>query len=226
VSCDRLERDDLLGHLGEDMPHVHGCPDCRARLAGYSRLADLLAGESARPLPEMWKERTLARIRQRTSRRRAAAGLAAAGAVAAVVIVLVFRPHPEPELVVSIVPGPVQWRGPRDEPPPSASQPLKAHKGDFLKISSPPADAAHVELRVYRDPDELIVRCPGLAAPTCSVGDVIKVSWPLPSVGGYRILWLASPSPLPPPAGGLDADMRAARRAGAVALEGQEVDVN
>jgi hypothetical protein len=227
VTCDRLERDgdDLLGHLGEDMPHVDECPDCRARLDGYERLAGLLAGESTRPLPEGWKERTRARIQQRASRRRRSFALVPAGAVAATMATLLLWPDPDPKLAVSVVPGPVQYRDAEEEPS-SASQPLKAHKGDILKASSPRADAAHVELRVYRESREVMVRCPGDGAPTCKVGDVIELSWPLPSVGSYQVLWLASPSPLPPPSGGLDADMRAAREAGAVVDEGKPVDVN
>ncbi len=226
MTCDRLERDDLLGHLGEDMPHVAECPDCRARLAGYERLADLLAGESARPLPDGWKDRTLARIRQRKSRRRTIVGLTTSAAAAAVVVLFV-RPAdvPQPGLVVSVTPGPVQYRDAEEEPPP-ASQPLPAHKGDILKASSPRADAAHFELRVYREAREVMVRCPGDGAPTCKVGDVIELSWPLPSLGSYQVLWLASSSPLPPPSGDFDADVRAAREAGAEVKEGRPVDVN
>ncbi len=228
MTCDRLERDgdDLLGHLGEDMPHVDECPDCRARLAGYERLAGLLAGESARPLPDGWKDRTLARIRQRKSRRRTIVGLATSAAAAAVVVLFVrSTAEPEPGLVVGIKPGPVQYRDAEVEPP-HASQPLPAHKGDFLVSSSPRADAAHFELRVYRESREVMVRCPGDGAPTCKVGDVVELSWPLPSLGSYQVLWLSSSSPLPPPSGNFDADVRAAREAGAEVEVGQSADVN
>jgi hypothetical protein len=95
-----------------------------------------------------------------------------------------------------------------------------------LEISTPRGKAAHVELRVYRESRDVVVRCPGEGPPICSVGDVINVHWPLPSVGSYQVLRLTSPSPLPPPSGGLDADMRAARRAGAEVKEGQPADVN
>lgn len=151
MTCNRLERDDLLGHLGEDMPHVHECPDCRAKLAGYNRLADLLAGESVRPLPHRWKERTLARIHRRGPRRRLTVGLVAAGAVAAVVVVILLRPRPEPELVISLARGPVQWR--------ADAQPGQAQPGDVLHASMR-ADAAHLELRVYLEARDVVVRCP------------------------------------------------------------------
>jgi hypothetical protein len=226
VTCDRLERDDLLGHLGEDMPHVHECPDCRARLAGYERLAGLLAGESTRPLPRDWKERTLARIDQRTSRRRTTVALVAASAVAATAIVFLLRPRPlEEERATRIIPGATSWRGPKDQPP-SASQPLPAHKGDVLETFRPRANAAHFEVRVYRESREVMVRCPGHPAPICTVGDVVKVTWPLPSLGSYQVLWLASSAPLPPPSGDLVADVRAAREAGAEVEEDRSVDVN
>ncbi len=220
MTCDRLERDELLGHLGEEMQHVDQCPDCQAKLAGYKRLTDLLAGESARPLPHRWKERTLARLQHQGRRRRAAVALGVAGAAAAAVIaLLVIRPPREQSGVfVQIKPGPTQWR--------ADPQPRLAHRDDLLHLSSPPATAEHVELRVYHDAREVVVRCPGEAAPTCRRRDGrLEVTLQL-STGEYQIVWLVSPSPLPEPSGDFDADVRAARRAGAEALESEPVHVD
>ena len=219
MTCDRLERDELLGHLGEEMPHVDQCPDCQAKLAGYKRVTDLLAGESARPLPHRWKERTLARLAQQRRRRRAAVGLGVAGtAAAAVIVLLVLRPPREQGLLVDIKPGPGQWRA---DPQPNQGRP-----GDVLEVSVPAAtDAQHVELRVYHEGRDMVVRCPGAAAPACRRGDRIEVTWPLER-GTYQILWLVSPTPLPSPKGGLDADFGAARAAGAEAVEAEPIDVN
>lgn len=214
MTCERLERDDLLGHLGEDMPHVNGCPDCKARLAGYNRLADLLAAESDRPLPDRWKERTLARIHGRRPRHRIAVAVAAAGAVAAVIAVLVLRPRPE-KLEVSITRGPVQYR--------ADSQPKP---GDVLEATAWPSDEEHVEVRVYLEARYVMVRCPGAAPPICRTGDRIEVALPLKARGTYQVVWLLSQSPLPAPSGDLDADLQAARDAGADTLEDKPIDVN
>jgi hypothetical protein len=220
VTCNRLERDDLLGHLGEHMPHVDQCPDCRARLAGYQRLASLLARESDRPLPERWKERTLARVDGRRRRTRTAIGLAVAGACAAVVLLLVGipgRPDDPAGLIVGIEPGQEQWRA---DPPPG---PTAGRPGDSLKASVPAGD--HTELRVYHEARTLVMRCPGSRKPGCQVGDRIEVRVPLLR-GQYQVLWLRSSGPLPPPhAEGVEADSRSARKAGAQVTEADPIDV-
>ena len=164
MTCERLERDDLLGHLGEEMdPHVEQCHVCRATAYGYARLAAALAQESTRPLPPGWKERTLARIQsERTARRRRhalSAGMSLAAAAALILIVKNWIPdpgHPREagEFVVTLerVQG---RRGPSDA--------SRAHPGDRLHASAP-AHAKHVELRLYRgsrDPLPAVQPCQG-----------------------------------------------------------------
>jgi hypothetical protein len=78
-----------------------------------------------------------------------------------------------------------------------------------LRVSDP---RAHVELRVYRD-GALQLRCPG--APPCA-GDPQhpRADLTVADAGVYRVVVLAAAAPLPPPgAGGLDADLLAARTA-------------
>jgi hypothetical protein len=228
MTCERLEDDDLLGHLGEEMdPHVEQCHVCRATAYGYARLAAALAQESTRPLPPGWRDRTLARIHvARTARRRRHAAAVGMSLAAAAALILVVRPrigdpgHPRGdtgELVVSIerVQG---RRGPADSG--------RAHPGDRLHASAS-ARAKHVELRLYRGPHDLIARCPGVPAPTCQRrAAAIELSWTFAVLGNYRIVWLTSPSPLPPPSGDLDADLLAAEQAGAHVMERGPIDVN
>ncbi len=228
MTCDRLEREDLLGHLGEELPpHIHGCPDCRASVGAYTRLAALLGRDSERRLPDGWKERTLARLQGRRRRRRVAVALGVTIAAAfAVIVVLAIRDSapvpPAAELLAWVETGP-GWRG---EEQSGAKQNRMGRPGDTLHVSSPPSTAENVELRVYRETRELLVRCPGAAAAVCRrVGDQLEVTWRLPSVGAYQVVWLMSSSPLPAPVGDVNADIRAARRSGAHATESEPVDV-
>ncbi len=226
MTCDRLERDDLLGHLGEEMdPHVEQCHVCRATSYGYARLAAALAEESTRAPPPGWKERTLARIHaaQAARRRRhtaASVGLSLAGAA---VLALIFSPRdpdPGPEsdgLVVSLE---------RREGRRGAASTDRAQPGDRLHASAP-ARSEHGELRIYRESRELMVRCPGARPPTCQRrADTIEISWTLPGVGIFQVLWLDSSAPLPRPSGDLDADLLAAERAGARVVEHEPIDVD
>ena len=226
MTCDRLERDDLLGHLGEQMdPHVEDCPDCRARRRDYSRLTTALAAESYHPLPERWKERTLARIQYETRRPRrttATVGIAVAAVVAVVLIVVGLpgreRPQRRTELAVRIEKGKTQWR--------AAAGPRSANRGDILHVTSPGL-AGDFELRVYHDGRRVAVRCPGHPAPTCrQTRDAVELTWKLTQTGAYQVVWLASASPLPPPTDNLDDDLDAARRAGARISEGEPIDVD
>ena len=227
MTCERLERDDLLGHLGEEMdPHVEQCHVCRATAYGYARLAAALAQESTRPLPPGWKQRTLARIEaEHTARRRrhaisAGMSLAAAAALILLVVRIGDPRHPRGEmrelmLTLERVQG---RRGPSDA--------FRAHPGDRLHASAP-AHAKHVELRLYRGSHDLMARCPETPAPTCQRrGDTIALSWTFTALGTYRVVWLTSPSPLPPPSGDLDADVLAAEQAGARVSERGPIDVD
>ena len=227
MTCERLERDDLLGHLGEEMdPHVEQCHVCRATAYGYARLAAALAQESTRPLPPGWKDRTLARIQsERTARRRRhalSAGMSLAAAAALILIVpnLIARPRPP------------TWGGrARGDPGarPGKTRPSdssRAHPGDRLHASAP-AHAEHVELRLYRESRDFVARCPAMPGPICKRrGDDIELSWTFAVVGTYRAVWLTSSSPLPPPSGNLDADVLAAEQAGAHVMEREPIDVD
>jgi hypothetical protein len=223
MTCDRLEHGDLLGHLGETMdPHVQECGDCRARAGQYARLAASLALESDRPLPDDWKQRALERLRrERTGRKRRTAltgGLAAALTVAVVVFATrrdSDRPPPG-QLVVSLEEGGGTWRG-------------SAHPGMRWHLSAAPDSSGRFELWVYRDERELVLRCAD-AAPqtsTCRHRDGgVEATVRLVSVGQYDAILLVSPWPLPTPGGDLNADLKAARRAGAHVVDDRWVDVH
>jgi hypothetical protein len=225
MTCDRLERDDLLGHLGEEMdPHVEQCHVCRATAYGYARLTAALRQQSPRALPTAWKERTVARIHaERAARRRrraASVGLSLASA-AALILILAPRGGDPPDLPRQLsvrVERSGGWRG--------ASGPSRATRGALLRVSSPgPGD--HAELRLYRGASALVVRCPGDAPPACRRrGDTLEMERALDVVGEYHAIWLESSSPLPQPSGHLDADVIAAERAGARVIDDEAIHVH
>ncbi len=218
----------MLGYLGEEMdPHVDACQDCRARRAEYDKIRAALARESERPVPAEWMEQMRARLRarlvappsppvvplvRRSPRRRLLSygGMAAVASAAAVMglIVLCRRPpearHAEaPSVAVRFQQGPDLYRGSK-------------HKGDVLHVTARAGDAERFELRIYRDSDSLVLRCPGAPAPACLPGkDGVKATYRFDSTGTYEVIWLTSDSVVAGPVGGLDADVRAARAAGA-----------
>lgn len=239
TTCDRIERSDLLGQLGERMdPHVDACPDCRARRDGYARLTAALARESGRPLPDGWKQQTLARVQARAARpkkRAVSVGLSLAIAAAAILVSLIQRDRSGPagaNLVVRVDRRRSRWRGPWP------SRPGAAHRGDVLHVTASGL-AGPFELRVYRDGRHVVARCTGAAeavAPKADAADArgprcrrtaggVELSWALPVVGAYQAVWMTSPSPLPP-SGQLAADLRAARAAGAIVAESEPIDVD
>ncbi|HYU14516.1 MAG TPA: hypothetical protein VEL05_00525 [Candidatus Acidoferrum sp.] len=207
----------MLARLGEVMdPHLDDCAECRAGHAEYAKIAAALARGSDRPLPAGWKERALARLRRAELARRRRTVLAAGLAIAAALLLFIaLRPTARATLAVSIDEGGGDWRGP-------------AHPGGRLRVAARAGTAERFELRIYRETRELVVRCPGDASPTCRPrGDAVDVSLPLAVPGEYQIVWLvsSSSSPLPPPSGDLDADVRAARAAGAHVAGSEVVDV-
>jgi hypothetical protein len=201
VTCDRLEREDMLAYLGETMdPHVEACPDCRARRAVYDKIRAALASESERPVPAEWMEQTRARLRGRLARspsspasplarkpspRRALVygGIAAVAVAAAMMVITsgLSTRADEPTLTTRVEQGPDLYRGSR-------------HKGDILHVTASSGDARRFELRVYRDGDDLVLRCPGAAAPVCQPdGDGVKATYVFDSPGSYEVIWLTSP---------------------------------
>lgn len=174
------------------------------------RLAALHADAS--PPPD-WEARVWARIAREEDRARspsrwrwlAAALPLGAAAVAGLFVYLrgasTVQPV-EPGLEIAIHQGGERVRGRA----PAA--------GDVLVVRAGTGGAARAEVRVYRGDGELVARCGD--GPGCRrEGDLVEARVELPSPGEYRGLLLFSAEPIPPPAGSLDADVAAARAAGA-----------
>jgi hypothetical protein len=217
MMCDLVERSDLLADLGDAVdPHVTQCSDCRARYAEYVRIAAALAQESTRPLPPLWKERTLARIRAGQIARRRRRALAAGFAIAAAAAFLIWTAIPrDPRMHVSFEGDGREWRG------------AQAHPGSVMLIAADAGSHRRFEVRIYREGRRLVARCPGDAAPACRVdGEAADVRYALTATGEYQVLLLISSSPLPEPTGDLDADSRAAKRSGASVAKREVVNVS
>lgn len=183
--------------------------------APYRRMVERLRALPMLEPPAGWEERSVARLRavRAAERRRRALGAAAglAGLSAAVMaVVLLRRPSPARGALQVAVASPdgLARRGP-------------AALGDRLQARVP-WSKAEVELRVYRD-DRLVARCPAAAAPPPAAvcartgpHQDLELRFDIHDAGTYRVVALASATPLPPPGvGGLDGDLLAARTAGA-----------
>lgn len=198
--------DQLLDRLGDGV--APATPEEAAARAPYERLAGQLRALDPRDPPAGWERRLDARLRDaraQDQRRRwwsIGGGLAAATAVAAAVL-LWPRPAvaPSDHVAIEVVPRA------------GATRRGDAAVGDAVRIAVGRAHA-HVEVRVYRDAT-LVVRCPG--ADLCQItAREIRLELRLTEPGRYRAVKLTSAAPIPAPdGGGLDADVLAARSAGA-----------
>jgi hypothetical protein len=241
AACDRFEREGLLQREQEQPldPHFETCPDCRRARAAYEALKVDLAdggGATAGEPPPQWQARVWAEIARREAapRRRRWWWAAPVAATAAVVLFFALRglmgllaplaplappPSPTVELAVTVVRGEEMRRG-------SVAQP-----GDRLEMEARMGEAAHGELRLYRDDAELLLHCTSAAVGSVDracerEGSTLRAAYSLSAVGRYQVLLLISESPLPTPTGaGLDADAGAALQAGARVELGEEVRV-
>lgn len=251
MSCPRLpaaERDGRLAaaldELAADEAHLATCQDCRAALARYQRLARglaalaaaaprrradhvarALAAAAAEPavaesapaatpapaLPPGQAEVTPLRPRRRAATRWAPlAGLAALAAAAALLLWLRrdgATPAPPPVRFAFEV---VAQGGPalRGE----------AQLGDELRVTLPPGSA----LWIYRNDRELLLVCPRDCRRSAD-GAALLASRALDGIGRYQLVWLST-AEVPAPRGELQADIAAARAAGA-RHELRELDV-
>jgi hypothetical protein len=221
MTCRRFEDEALLlleqGQLLDD--HFSTCPDCLEARAAYDRLRNDLSavGREDEP-PADWQARVWETIDRRRERRRrwspwwiAPVGIAAMATLAA--FFLVRLPSQKPAgLRIGIEAGSTIRRG------------AEAHPGDVLKLTATTGGARQAELRVYRNDDELVLRCS--TEPPCSRrrGE-LTAAIVLDGIGRYQPLLLLSEDPLPNTASGLDTDTDAALSAGAEVELGPRVVV-
>jgi hypothetical protein len=174
--------------------------------AAVIRIEGALRGFMAgRRSPRGWEERVLT-VRRRAQARRtwmaAATGLAAAATLTVVSVRgLPMWPGSTPPLALSVV---VEQSEPN----------VRAQiVGKGSVVTATVSGGRHRALWIYRTDDDLRVACPG---ERCASGDgTMAARVALDSVGTYTIVALASDAPIPAPHGSLDADVAAARRAGA-----------
>jgi hypothetical protein len=219
TACSRFEEEGLLLlDEGRALPeHFATCPDCLAARAAHDALrARLAAAATLDQPPAGWQGEVWAAIARRGPRHAWLnwAWLPAALAAAAVVVV-VLRPPIAIErpgaLTVEVKPGPGAFRGQGE-----------ARPGDDLVFRADVDAAVHAELRLYRDDHLLILSC-SVEAPCVRRGEVLRARVRLDGAGTYQPLLLLSARPLPPPAGGVEADAREARQGHARVLLGEPI---
>jgi hypothetical protein len=232
--CDRFDREGALAlERGDpDEAHLAGCAECRAAHAAYLALARRLADASptwvASPDWEMRLDRTIAQRAAVRRRRRMLAGLAVAAAAAASVIAyLVVRSpsrDPRPALAVTLA-----LEITRGDDLRRAEMP---RVGDLLHLKATAGGHRHAELRVYRGATELVLRCVPADEDRNADGDVcarrgdeLTATLRFSAIGHYRVVVVASSSPVPAPQGSLDADTAAARSASADLMLSDILDI-
>jgi hypothetical protein len=218
--CNRFETEGLL-RVEQGLPldeHFTTCADCLAAQASYERLRHEVGslGEGEEP-PAGWQARVWERIEERReSRRRWWPWWLVPTAVAASLALFLLVRTPSPPVAVSLLAevqaGSVVRRGDDAQP------------GDVLHLTATLGSAPHVELRVYRNDREVVLRCSD-ASPCVRRGAELRATIPLDGVGRYQPLLLLSPRALPPPAFTLDGDAAAALAAGAEVELGPEIVV-
>lgn len=201
--CQRFERELLEGLLPDgDLPaeaaqHLAACQTCQEQRRRYQRvLWALRAQGSETPRRTDHVARALAAARPHPTRRWLVPGAALALAAA---LALWWRLRPAepalPEFSVEVVAqaGPA-LRG-------------DAQLGDRLRVRTRP-DAA---VWVYRNDRELLLVCPR----DCQRrGEAVEGELTIDQVGRYQVVWLA-PAPAAEARGQMEADVAAARAAGA-----------
>jgi hypothetical protein len=219
--CDRFEREGLL-QLEQGRPldsHFESCPDCKAARETYERLQAQIRALGPADEPRAgWEARVWDAVRRERGRRRwtsarvlVPVGLATAAAVL-IAVPLLRGPAPVSLTVDVVVGGGAIRRG------------IEAHPGDGLRLEARTGGARHVELRVYRNDRELVLRC-AEDPPCVHQGDRLKASLTLDARGTYQALVFASKAPLPEPAAGMDHDAGLALASGATVELAQAIQV-
>ena len=239
TTCQRFEEEGLL-QLEQGVPldaHFGSCPDCQAARASYERLThDIGALERLEP-PDGWQQRVWERVgdsKPTTSlsegklvradfvhrpRQRWvwAAGFGMAAAVFVAILLPRLQQPGSPTLQTEVHAG----TGPTRRGAFVPGSPVVL--GNVLQLSATAPGARYVELRVYRNADQLILQ-------TSRVGDaaadeILRAAFLLDAVGNYQPALFISDEPIPPPSGSPDADYAAARTAGAEIILGSPISV-
>lgn len=221
-ACRRFEEEGLL-RLVQGLPldeHFATCPDCLAERAVYERLQREIAtaGEGIEPSPG-WEAQLWAAVEERRSRRRLLGGwwLLLPAAAAVLLAIVLLRPWAPPPARLALAVEVETGAG-------AVRRGAEAHPGDRLRLRAATGEAAHAELRVYRNERRRVLRCS--TEPPCRRGrGTLEAGVILPAIGSYQSLLLTSDRPLPEAGAGFDADVEEALEAGARATLGPEIEV-
>ena len=225
---DRYDAEDEAWLLARERGEERA-PPAPDRPVVYARIAALIAEMSpadkptAIRAPQGWERRALAAIdaeeRSRPAARKRRLVLAAVAvgvlAAAAVAVILIAPDHRvrSPMLALEFRAGGELNRG------------GPAAVGDVLIVRGELPEAG--ELRLYREPDGLVARCPGdegCRVQSRGTGRSMVMEVRLAAPGHYRAVLFAG-SPLPPPTGSLEGDLAAATAAPGVTAVTKPLEV-
>lgn len=226
TSCGRFESEGFqqweLGQAPD--AHVRSCPECMARWRALDRLGPALRHEPPVTLPSpQWKARVLAAAAgEHASARRPWYRLwvAPVFAVASIALVLAVVRKSKDDLAAPsldfalVAPDSRRTRG--------QTNPEAAAVGDRLKLFGAVPGETHFEVRVYRNGNQLVFRCP----PGCALaGNRFEVDVPLAAPGRYEAFVVVSRGELPPPGETMAADVARIGPAGGRLREVPAVEV-
>jgi hypothetical protein len=225
-TCLRFEEEALL-RLEQGLPlesHFSTCPDCQAARATYERLQhDIASLERVEP-PAGWEKGVWDNIAApkpfiRQTHWIWPFGWAVAAALVAVILLPpLFQRGGAPTLRANIQAG----TGPIRRGETAAQSPVAL--GSVLNLSATAPGARYVELRVYRNADQLILQ-------TSRVGkaahdEILRATLLLDAVGEYQPALFVSSHAIPSPSDSRDSDYATARSAGAEVILGSPISVH
>ena len=186
--------------------HFSECDACIRERDSYERLKGALRSLDDQQPDDGWQSRVLehatghpAEYSGRATRWLVAAGVAAA---AAAIWTFMYFGTPDTTLQLAIIDGDTVYRG------------ATARPGDSLRLSTTARRAANVELRLYRDENQLVFACDN--TPPCQRdGAEISATVELSAFGEYHAVLLTSDESITPALGSLDGDVLRAREANA-----------
>jgi len=211
---DREPDDDVVDGLLDGKPAAS--PEEKARRAPYEQLIGQLGALPDIPPSEGWQVRFAQRhsdeVRAARRRRRLKLALIPLAAAALLLAWLLRRPEGGPGDVrdADVLAVRIERDG-REVRGHVVAVGARAH----IAFALP---APVIEVRVYRDERELILRCPGDAAcgPSLAGPPRVEVGFTLDRAGGYRVIGIGGPTMAPAPSGSLDADLAALTAGGFV----------
>ncbi len=208
--CDRFEKEGLLKlEQGESLDqHFSECSDCIEKNNAYQTIkTELKNMQQEWKAPQGWQDRVWETIAERAQADRSRwkwALMPAAAAVAAVFLIFGVLLPDSSQVSLNVSVGQSE----------SVTRGLNAKPGDELVIDAEIGRSKIAELLVYRNDNELVLRCSD-QPPCMRTGRRLQATIELPGIGNYQPVLILSESALPQLTQQLDVDASLVQESGA-----------